>query len=124
LSIADALLPDRSQFCLRHNGPNHAMKNLLRSLLLSATAILPVAQSSNLDADAGITALHKIPMPQSNALKHDRFKDLSDWKNSYLIILSDGVEVLGSSAHIALNDLPMALAKLPSAAWPTDALSR
>ena len=118
MSIADALLPGRSQFCLRHNGPNPAMKNLLKSLLLGATAILPVAQSANLDADAGITALQKIPMPQSNALKHDRFKDLSDWKNPYLIILDDGVEVLGNSTHIALNDLPMALANLPSAAWP------
>jgi hypothetical protein len=48
-------------------------------------------------------------------------RDGVDWKNPYLIVRPDGVEILGmtpAAQTIAVESVPAVLQKLPDAAWP------
>jgi len=65
-------------------------------------------------------ALARIP-----AVRHEDYKDVLDmqyWRNPYLYVLRDGVELRsagnGTRTKLTIAELPRALAGLPQAAWP------
>ena len=65
-------------------------------------------------------ALARIP-----AVRRDEYKNMLDmqyWRNPYLFVLRDGVQLRvggnGKGTHLAIAELPRALADLPKAAWP------
>ena len=65
------------------------------------------------------TLQERIPKP--DLAKYEPVRDAVDWKNPYLIVRPDGVEIRGRTpaAHsIAVESVPAVLEKLPDAAWP------
>ncbi len=61
-------------------------------------------------------------IPPADAKKYREVKDYRTWRNPYLIIKGDGVGLLDVANHeehlIKVQELPEALARLPSSAWP------
>jgi hypothetical protein len=64
------------------------------------------------------TGLDSIPAPS----KYPGFRDLSGWKNPYLIVREDGIGLVDLSNHevhiLKPEQIPAELAALPSSAWP------
>lgn len=61
-------------------------------------------------------------IPEANPAKYRSIKDMSQWRNPYLIIQPNGIGLLdpeNNEQHILMPDevLP-ALAALPASAWP------
>jgi hypothetical protein len=53
--------------------------------------------------------------------KYHAIRDAADWKNPYLIVRRDGVEIIGRMAvghAIPVDSVPGALKELPDSAWP------
>ena len=70
-------------------------------------------------AQTSRTLRERIPKP--NPTKYRSVRDGVDWKNPYLVVRPDGVEIVGMTpvAHpIAVESVPAVLEKLPDAAWP------
>lgn len=62
---------------------------------------------------------HRIPKPDPK--KYHAVQDARDWKNPYLIVRRDGIEILGITPvgrAIAVQSVPGALERLPDSAWP------
>jgi hypothetical protein len=61
-------------------------------------------------------------IPPADSAQYDRIRDMSKWRNPYLIVRADGVALFDSadSAEIILktDELLPALARLPAAKWP------
>ena len=66
------------------------------------------------------TGLESIPAPSPS--KYPRFRDMSDWKNPYLVVREDGIGFVDLSNHevhiLKPEEIPAELASLPSSAWP------
>lgn len=60
----------------------------------------------------------RIPKPDS--LRYRAIRDARDWKNPFLIVRPDGVEVVGVNAGRAtkVDSVEKALEALPNSAWP------
>lgn len=61
----------------------------------------------------------RIPKPDPN--KYHSVRDRVDWKNPYLIVRPDGIEVMGMTPvgrGIAVESIPEVLERLPNSAWP------
>jgi hypothetical protein len=53
--------------------------------------------------------------------KYHSVQDAKDWKNPYLIVRRDGIEILGVTADgqaIPVDSVPGVLKGLPDSAWP------
>jgi hypothetical protein len=53
--------------------------------------------------------------------KYHSVRDAKDWKNPYLIVRRDGIEILGMTPvgrAIAVESVPGVLDRLPDSAWP------
>ena len=62
---------------------------------------------------------NRIPKPDSK--KYRAIQDAKDWKNPYLIVRRDGVEIVGMTAvgqAIPVNSVPGVLNGLSESAWP------
>ena len=88
---------------------------LLVGLLLAqlvATACIGCTQTSR--------SLHtRIPKPDPK--KYNSVQDAKDWKNPYLVVRRDGIEIVGITpvGHaISVESTPGTLEKLPDSAWP------
>jgi hypothetical protein len=52
--------------------------------------------------------------------KYHAIRDAADWKNPYLVVRRDGVEIIGRMADghsIPVDSIPGALKELPDSAW-------
>src|SRR5690349_15536807 len=61
----------------------------------------------------------RIPKPDPN--KYHSVRDAADWKNPYLIVRPDGIEIIGMTPvgrGIAVESIPGVLERLPDSAWP------
>ena len=45
-------------------------------------------------------------------------RDGADWRNPFLVVYTDGVEVVGIAERVSPDALPAVLAQLPKSAWP------
>lgn len=60
-------------------------------------------------------------IPKADPKKYDAIRDAADWKNPYLIVRRDGVEIIGMMAvghSIPVDSVSGALRELPDSAWP------
>ena len=60
-------------------------------------------------------------IPKADPTKYQSVRDGADWKNPYLIVRPEGVEILGvttAAQTVAVELVPAVLEKLPDAAWP------
>jgi len=66
------------------------------------------------------TGLESIPAPDPS--KYPSFRDMSDWKNPYLVVREDGIGFVDLSNHevhiLKPEEIPAELVSLPSSAWP------
>jgi hypothetical protein len=82
------------------------MAPLIASTPVGWTQTLPSLQS-------------RIPRPDPK--KYHAIRDAAGWKNPYLIVRRDGVEIIGRMAvghSIPVDSVPGALKELPDSAWP------
>jgi hypothetical protein len=65
------------------------------------------------------TLRDRIPKPDPK--KYHSVQDAKDWRNPYLIVRPDGIEI-GGNTHvgqtITVASVPAALERLPDSAWP------
>jgi len=61
-------------------------------------------------------------IPAASPEKYHNMKNMRDWKNPTLIVREDGIGLLDLANHeihiLKPEDVPTALANLPSSAWP------
>ncbi len=66
------------------------------------------------------TGLESIPMP--DPAKYPSLKDMSGWKNPYLVVRDDGIGIVDLSNReihmLKPEEIPAELVSLPSSAWP------
>jgi hypothetical protein len=77
----------------------------------------PDAAALEADAAARIQSI-----PQADPAKYSKVIDMRNWRNPYIIVRNDGVRLLDADNHeerqLKPEELPQALAQLPSSAWP------
>ena len=104
-------------------GGDNAVRSFVTLILLAAL----VACSKPPDAAPGAaseapkaTGLESIPAPDSS--KYPTFRDMSGWKNPYLVVREDGIGRVDLSNHevhiLKPEEIPAELVSLPSDAWP------
>jgi hypothetical protein len=62
---------------------------------------------------------NRIPKPDPE--KYHSVRDAKNWRNPYLIVRRDGVEIVGVTPvgrAIAIESVPEVLERLPNSAWP------
>jgi hypothetical protein len=60
-------------------------------------------------------------IPKPDPKKHHSVQDAKDWKNPYLIVRRDGIEIVGVTPvgqAMSIESVPGMLEKLPDSAWP------
>jgi hypothetical protein len=60
-------------------------------------------------------------IPKADPKKYHAVQDAKDWKNPYLIVRRDGIEIVGMTAvgqAISVDSVPGVLKGLPDSAWP------
>ncbi len=70
-------------------------------------------------AQTPLSLQNRIPKPDPK--KYHAVQDAKDWKNPYLIVRRDGVEIVGMTAvgqAIPVDSVPIVLKGLPESAWP------
>ena len=103
------------------------VRRLVLSLILVSLILLVALVACSRSPDAAPTtaapkaiSLESIPAP--NPSKHPTSRDMSDWKNPYLVVREDGIGFVDLSNHevhiLKPEDIPAELASLPSSAWP------
>ena len=72
-----------------------------------------------------ISAQSKVPLrqrvPEADPSKYRQVRDGKEWKNPYLVVRRDGLEIIGfTSAEpaIPLDSIGAELERLPASAWP------
>jgi len=99
-------------------------ENLLRTIVMLFLLGVLVACSKGPQTvttqTAQTTGLESIAQPDPS--QYPSMRDMSDWKNPYLVVREDGIGVVDLSnreVHILKPDeIPAELASLPSSAWP------
>lgn len=90
-------------------------KGLLIGLLLAQ--LVPAAHIACTQTSRSLQ--NRIPKPDPK--KYRSVQDAKDWKNPYLIVRPDGIEILGITPvgrSIPVQSVPRALERLPDSAWP------
>jgi len=89
-------------------------------LLLIACSKPPDAASSAPAEPAKETGLERIPAPDN--FKMPSARDLSGWKNPYLVVRDDGIGLVDLENHeikiLKPEEIPAELVSLPISAWP------
>lgn len=70
-------------------------------------------------AQASRSLQNRIPKPDPK--KYHSIQDAKDWKNPYLIVRRDGIEIVGMTPvgrAITVESVPGILESLPNSAWP------
>jgi hypothetical protein len=60
-------------------------------------------------------------IPKQDPKKYHAVQDAKDWRNPYLIVRGDGIEIIGVTAvgqAIPVDSVPGVLKGLPDSAWP------
>ena len=60
-------------------------------------------------------------IPKPNPAKYQQVRDGKDWKNPFLVVRPNGIEIIGVTprpGYISLQDVTKELEHLPSSAWP------
>src|SRR5438132_7649987 len=63
----------------------------------------------------------EIRIPKPDPKKYHSVQDAKDWKNPYLVVRRDGIEIVGMTPvgrAITVESVPGVLERLPASAWP------
>ena len=89
-------------------------------LLLVALVACSKPQSAPVAETPKTTGLESIPAPDHS--KFPSFRDMSGWKNPYLVVREDGIGRVDLANHevhmLKMEEVPAELVSLPSNAWP------
>ena len=93
------------------------MKLRNKVVVLTASWLL-VACSSQRPAttDPLYASLRSISSPKRQL--YQSVRDAGDWRNPYLVVCADGVDVRGIGGRVLPEELASILARLPKEAWP------
>lgn len=93
--------------------------HLVIATLLTACSAPQAPDPVDIEAQA---AVHLQTIPAANAAKYGNTRDMKNWRNPYLIVRTDGVALLDPANNeqrlLKTNEVLIALAQLPSTAWP------
>ena len=98
------------------------MRLFVGALLL--VSLLSCSQSPSAPAQSAVSdpAARLQVIPAASPEKYRTLKNMGDWKNPTLIVREDGIGLLDLANHeihiLKPEDVPAALANLPSSAWP------
>ena len=94
--------------------------SVLKSGLLGAIFVTQLVASTPIGWTQTPQSLqNRIPKPDPK--KYHAIQDGKDWKNPYLIVRRDGVEIVGMTVvgqAIPVDSVPGVLKGLPDSAWP------
>lgn len=97
-------------------------RKLVTFILLGALAACSKTPQPEAEATAApkSTGLESIPVPDPSKLPP--FRDMSNWKNPYLVVRDDGigfVDLSNREIHLLKpEEIPAELVSLPASAWP------
>jgi hypothetical protein len=94
--------------------------NIMRAVLLAGVFFAQFAASPNV-AHTQISQPWQSRIPKPDPGKYRSIRDARDWKNPYLVVRRDGIEIVGTTPagqSIDVSSIPGALEKLPASAWP------
>lgn len=101
----------------------HVRKLFVTCILLGALAACskpPQPVPAETSEAPKTTGLESIPMP--DPAKYPSFRDMSGWKNPYLVVREDGIGIVDLSNReihmLKPEEVPAELVSLPSSAWP------
>lgn len=101
----------------------HVRKLCVTCILLAALAACsksPQATPAETAEEPQSTGLESIPMPDPS--KYPSIRDMSGWKNPYLVVRDDGIGIVDLSNReihmLTPEEIPAELVSLPSSAWP------
>jgi hypothetical protein len=87
---------------------------------LAACSKMPDAAPSTASVAPKPAGLTSIPAPDPS--KYPRLRDMSNWKNPYLVVREDGIGFVDLSNDevriLKPEEIPAELISLPSSAWP------
>jgi hypothetical protein len=89
-------------------------------LIVTTATLFACSQQQAPPAPDPQTVLQAIP--GANSAEYDRIRDMTTWRNPYLIVRSDGVALYDVADHAEIrlkpDELLPALARLPASNWP------
>jgi len=94
--------------------------SVLKRGLLVATFVAQLIASTLIGWTQASTSLQR-RIPKPHPKKYHAVRDAKDWKNPYLVVRRDGIEIVGMTAvghAIAVDSVPGVLKGLPDSAWP------
>jgi hypothetical protein len=94
--------------------------SVLKGELLVAILVAQLAASTLVGWTQTSQSLHR-RIPKPDPKKYHAVQDAKDWKNPYLIVRRDGIEIVGMTAAgqaIPVDSVPRVLNGLPDSAWP------
>src|SRR6267142_6547963 len=95
------------------------MRALKTGLLVGIFLVPFVAHTQVGWTQASRPLQNRIPKP--NPTKYGSVQDAEQWKNPYLIVRPDGIEIIGTTpvgGAITVESVPGVLGSLPDSAWP------
>jgi hypothetical protein len=94
--------------------------SVLHRGLLVAVLIVQVLASTLIGYAQTSQSLHS-RIPKADRTKYHGVQDAKDWKNPYLIVRRNGIEIVGMTAvgqAVPVKSVPGVLKGLPDSVWP------
>jgi len=89
------------------------MKIISLRMKITAAIFLLLAVAAGEDASSSLRNI-----PPSDPRLYQSVRDGADWRNPYLVVYANGLEVRGTAGRVSPEKLATVLAKLPGKAWP------
>jgi hypothetical protein len=90
-------------------------------VVVAAVTLSPIARSAD-EATCKVEQSKLLAQLPAVSNEYKKIQDMQYWRNPYLVVLRDGVELRaggnGKRPKLAIADLAHALAELPPSAWP------
>lgn len=101
-------------------GGENAVRTIVILILLGGVVACSKAPQTETTETPQPTGLESIPPPDPS--QYPSFRNMSDWKNPYLVVREDGIGFVDLSNHevhiLKPEEIPAELVSLPSSAWP------
>ena len=95
------------------------LKRCYRTLLTLSLVLQAISCASGQKAITSVPLRERIP--PADPSRYLGVKDYTQWKNPYLVVKAEGIEIVGSTKaeqSIAVERIPAILGELPRSAWP------
>ena len=92
----------------------------LKAALVVGLLVIGLVAAARMDCGQTSPCLQD-RIPKSDPKKYDSVQEAKDWKNPYLVVRRDGIEILRRTPvgrAITVESVPGVLERLPDSAWP------